>query len=213
MKRLYPMSVSLESKRCLVVGGGKVALRKVESLLEYGAEVVVVSPRVEEGIRNRAQEKMISLREREFSDCDLDDVVMVFIATDDHALNNHIVRLCKSRHIWVNAADNPDESDFFVPSVLRRGSLSIAVSTDGKSPLLAARLRRELETLITEEYGEFVEILGEVREKIKKTDLTIEKRQQVYRQLVDSDILELLKEGEKEKVEERIARCISSWQD
>lgn len=212
MAHLYPIYLNLAGKKCLVIGGGGVSERKVATLLEYEALVRVVSPEFTPSIEAWAQQNLIELRMRLFEPQDLDEIVLVFIATNNPEINRAIAALCRERGIPVNAVDDPLNCDFFVPSVLRRNSLCIAVSTEGKSPLLAAKLRRELEKFIPEEYGEWVEILGELREQIKNSDLSIDERRVIYESLVNSDMLDLLKKGRKEQMEERIRQCMSCLQ-
>ncbi|MDD4170748.1 MAG: bifunctional precorrin-2 dehydrogenase/sirohydrochlorin ferrochelatase [Syntrophomonas sp.] len=209
MSHLYPIYLNLDSKRCLVIGGGKVAERKVATLLEYEADVILVSPEVTPMIDDWAAHNLIIWRRGVFQPQDLDNIFLVFIATGDNNVNKSITTLCRQKGILVNAVDDPPNCDFYVPSILRRNSLCIAISTEGKSPLLAAKLRRELESIVPAEYGEWVEILGRLREDIKKSHLDINERQKLFETLVYSDILELLKEGRKEKIEERIAQCMS----
>jgi len=210
MAHLYPINLSLAGKLCLIVGGGKVAERKAASLLEYGPVLRLVSPRAENSIQQQAGEGLLKWIPREFAEGDLDGVFMVFIATDDTRVNRKIAELCRVRGILVNAVDDPPNCDFFVPSVLRRDSLVVSVSTEGKSPLYAARLRRELETMITEEHGRFVDMLGKLRQEVKNSHLDIDQRKQILDKLVNSDILELIQAGLDEKVEERIKECMSS---
>ncbi|HZK86489.1 MAG TPA: bifunctional precorrin-2 dehydrogenase/sirohydrochlorin ferrochelatase [Syntrophomonas sp.] len=210
MEHLYPVYLSLVGKTCLIIGGGPVAERKVANLLEYGAQVKVVSPRVEKRIAEWANEALLNWTAREFAVNDLDGIFVVFIATDDSRLNQEIAWLCRQRGILVNVVDDPPNCDFFVPSVLRRNSLAVAISTEGKSPLFAARLRRELEAIITNEHGEFVDLLGQIREEVKNSPLAIKQRQQILEQIVNSDILALLQAGLDEEVEERIKECMSS---
>jgi len=195
----------------LIIGGGPVAERKAASLLEYGAHIKVVSPLAEKKIVAWADQNLLQWFAREFADNDLDNIFIVFIATDDNSLNKEISGLCRQRGILVNAVDDPPNCDFFVPSVLRRGSLAVAVSTEGKSPLFAARLRRQLEAIITEEYGNIVDILGQIREELRNSTLDINQRKQVLEQIVNSDLLDLLRAGRYEEAEERINQCMSSW--
>jgi len=209
MGHLYPIFLNLADKKCLVIGGGKVAQRKIETLLEYKAQVMVVSPSATDSINDWAERKLITWEARLFEPSDLDHVFMVFIATGDSRTNKEIAALCRDRDIMVNAVDDPENCDFYVPAILRRESLCIAVSTEGKSPLLAAKLRNELENMIPAEYGDWVEILGRLREEIKSSDLDISQRQQVFSDLVYSDILDLLIQGRKQEAEERITSCIS----
>ncbi len=209
MAHLYPIFLNLSGKRCLVIGGGKVAERKVETLLEYDAQVIVVSPESSVRIRELTQRNLISWQQRVFTPIDLDDVFMVFIATGDSETNRSVAGLCREKGILVNAVDDPDNCDFYVPAILRRKSLCVAVSTEGNSPLLAAKIRNELKNAIPTEYGEWVEILGQLRDKIKKSNLDIAQRQKVFNDLVYSDILDLLKQGRKQEIEERISECMS----
>jgi precorrin-2 dehydrogenase/sirohydrochlorin ferrochelatase len=213
MAHLYPIYLHLAGKKCLVVGGGKVAERKVETLLEYEASIVVVSPAVQPNIHTWSEQGLIEWRRGIFQEQDLDEVFMVFIATDYEDINKDIAFLCREKGILVNAVDDPPNCDFYVPSILRRNSLCVAISTEGKSPLLAGKLRRELENIIPQEYGVWVDILGDLRDKIKSSSLSIEARKTLFEQLVNSDILELLQAGREEIIEERIKRCMSSLQE
>ena len=213
MEHLYPIYLHVAGKSCLIVGGGTVAERKAASLLEYGARIKIVSPAAEEGIAEWAGQERLQWIPRAFEDHDLDNVFMVFIATDDNSLNKEIADLCRLKGILVNAVDDPPNCDFFVPSVLRRDSLAVAISTEGRSPLFAARLRRQLEAIVTEEYGYIVNLLGQFREELKQSSLDINQRKQILEQMVDSVLLDLLLDGRYEEAEERINQCMSSWQD
>ncbi len=209
MAHLYPIYLNLTSQECLVVGGGKVAERKVNTLLEYEARIKLVSPEVTPMIGSYAADNLISWRRGIFQPEDLAGISIVFAATGDNLVNQEISALCHQHGIWINAVDDPPNCDFLVPSILRRNSLCIAISTEGKSPLLAAKLRRELDSLIPIEYGEWVDILGKLREEIKRSDLGLAERQQLFESLVYSDLFDLLKEGKKDEVEERIKQCMS----
>lgn len=211
MTHLFPIYLNLSGKNCLVIGGGPVAERKVENLLEYEANIKLVSPQVENKIKEWSRDGIITWLPREFAAQDLDGIFMVFVATNDGAVNQQVVELCRQRGILANAVDDPPNCDFFIPSLIRRNSLVVAISTEGKSPLFARKLREELEDVITPEYGEFVEILGELRTQIKHGVLDIGLRKKIFENLVNSDILNLLKAGEKEKARERIEQCMSSW--
>ena len=212
-KSFYPIYINLLNKSCLIVGGGIVAQRKVENLLEYGASITLVSPQITPVIKQYEQSGVIKVVERNFEAQDLDYVFMVFIATNDSEVNRYIAELCVSRQILVNAVDDPPNCDFFVPAVVKRGSLAIAISTTGKSPLLARQIKEDLENIYSEEYSEYVDLLGEYREMIKNSIPDINKRRLALAALIDLEILEGLKAGEREKVRERMEECISSWQD
>ena len=210
---LLPVFVKLKDKLCVIVGGGKVAQRKAESLIGCGAAVKVVSPLVEKQIKQWASEGFLTWCEKKFSEDDLNGAFIAFASTDDSSKNEKVVETCNRKGIMVNAVDEPELCDFFVPSVIRRKSLAVAISTEGKSPLLAQRLRKELEQILADEYGEFLEILGEQREKIKQAEPDRQKRKKIFKALVNSDIIDLLKAGKRKEAEERIEQCISSLQD
>lgn len=213
MAHLFPAFINLEGKNCLIIGGGKVAERKIANLFSYNTRIRVVSPDVTENIKKWGEEGLITLALREFAREDLDGIFMVFAATNDSNLNREIAKLCRERGILLNAVDDPLNCDFYVPSVVRRDSLVIAVSTEGKSPLLARKIRQELENFIPEGYGWYVELLGEIREKVKQRVGDINAREAIFRQLVNEEILALLRAGEFEKVRERVEKCMSSLQD
>ncbi|MDD4802385.1 MAG: bifunctional precorrin-2 dehydrogenase/sirohydrochlorin ferrochelatase [Syntrophomonas sp.] len=209
MAHLYPIYLQLAGKKCLIVGGGKVAERKVETLMEYEADIWLVSPESLPSIRNWSEQGLIEWRQGEFRPEDLDGVFLAFIATGNVSVNKDISALCREKGILINAVDDPPNCDFYVPSILRRNSLCVAISTEGKSPLLAGKLRRELEDIIPHEYGEWVEILGNMRDRIKSSNLNMEERKNLFAELVSSDILELLQTDRKDLIEERIEKCIS----
>lgn len=213
MGHLFPIFLSLAGKNCLVIGGGQVAERKVADLLNYDANISVISPTAGDNIRLWFNQGLIGWQAREFRDDDLDNVFLVFVATNDTVINRGIVKQCRQRSILVNAVDDPPNCDFYVPAVVRRNSLVLGISTEGKSPMLARKLREQLEEIIGEEYGQFVDILGKQRDYIKQAIPDIEIRKKVFKALVDSDILDLLKLGDEERVKERMEECMSSWQD
>jgi len=213
MTQLFPVFLNLTGKPCLVLGGGQVALRKVMNLLACGAVVKVVSPQAVDEIKHCSEQGLIQWLPRELETADLCGIFMLFAASSDQDANQQAVDWCRQRNILVNAVDDPPNCDFYVPSVLRRNSLVVAISTEGKSPLYARKLREELEAIITPAHGEYVDLLGEQREIIKETVSDIKVRKKIFEALIASDILDLLRRGDKEKVRERVQECISSWQD
>lgn len=213
MQHLFPICLNLQDKTCLVVGGGRVAERKIASLIDHGAKVRVVSKNITARIQQWQREKQVQTSIRGFSEEDLEGVFLVFIATDSRETNSTISGICQSRGILANVVDDPELCDFLVPSVLRRGSLLLAVSTEGKSPAYARKLRRELEDIITPSHGELVDLLGEVRTYLHSQVPDINIRKQIIESIVYSDILNLIQVGEKDRAKEKIRQCMSFWQD
>ena len=158
-----PISIKLAGKRCLVVGGGPVAERKAAYLLNYGAEVIVVSPEVTAGLEKMAAEGLLTCIMSKYKTGCLDQYFLAVGAAGDRSVNAALALDCKKRNIPVNVADSPEESDFIFPAVLQRGLLQIAVSTNGSSPALARRLRDELEKEYGPEHGQFTAALSELR--------------------------------------------------
>ncbi len=204
MSVLYPLFLRLEGEKCLVVGGGNVAERKVLSLLESGAEVTVVSPKLSPVLSELKKQQKITHLEQQYSEEVLEDVFLVICATDVEEVNRAVAQDCFARKILVNVADDPPKCNFFVPSVVRQGNLSIAISTNGKSPLLARTIREQLEKVFGPEYGDFLEILGQVRMELLQNEPDPKRRRAVLERIVRSDILKLLREKRYDDIKERI---------
>lgn len=160
------MLVRLTGRKCLVVGAGKVAADKVAGLLIHGARVEVVSPRAVRQIQDLERKGKIVWLHRTFSPRDLDGAFLAVAATNSSRINQAVFRACKVRDVLCNAVDDPLHCDFFYPAVVRRGPLQIAISTNGQSPALAARLRRELEEQFGPEWSDWVEHVGKLRRQI-----------------------------------------------
>ena len=185
----YPIFLNLQGKRCLVVGGGEVASRKVQGLLEAGAVVVVVSPTLTEPLLALAQQGAIQHDARPFQDNDVAGCALVIGATNQPAVNEAVSQAARQRGIWVNIVDTPAACDFIAPAIVRRGALQIAISTSGNSPTLAQRIRAQLEQTYGPEYAELIAWLGEERERIRRRIIDPAARKAYYARLVE-DILE-----------------------
>ena len=191
MSRYYPILLDLKGKRCLVVGGGEVAARKARSLVEAGADVVVVAPEVHPRLK---ADPRVERRERAWRDTDLHGVFLVVVATDDAVTNRAVARDAQDLGCLVNVVDCPALSNFIVPATLRRGEMSIAVSTGGASPALARRVREKLEREFGDEWGEFVAALAEVRALVAAKVPDPSRRAELFRELADERWLALLRE-------------------
>lgn len=203
----------MDNKRCVVVGGGKVAERKVENLLEYPVQIDLISPEATARLQKWAKDNRVNWIARGFQPLDIREAFLVFAATDDQQVNREVARLCQKEGILVNAVDDPAYCDFYVPSTIRRSSLVLAISTEGKSPAYAKRLRQQLEETITDAHGKFVDLLGDQREVVKETVPDINVRQAIFEALAGLDILDLIAEGKEEQIRERVNKCMSLWQE
>ncbi len=164
----YPVFLEMKGRRCVVIGSGAVAQRRVEGLLASGAEVSVIGPAITAKLRDLSAERKIAHFKREYQKGDLVGFDLVFAATDKPEINAAIFREASSRHIWVNSADDPDHCNFILPAVVRRGGLAVAVSSGGKSPAATRAIRQELEEYFTPDYARFVQIAGEARHELRE---------------------------------------------
>ena len=170
----YPLFLDIQGRRCLVVGGGAVALRKARALLEHGARVEVVSPEVCPELGELGAGERITITRRGYIAGDLEDALIAIAATDDVETNRRIAVDAAALGVLVNAVDDPEHSDFIVPSYLRRGDVVIAVSSGGRSPALARKVRRGLEEEFGEEYGPLALVIDEVRSKLKDEGIVVD---------------------------------------
>ena len=183
MDELFPLFLKLEGRGCLVVGGGTIGESKIQSLVRCGASVHVVSPEATPGIRRAADSGEIVWDARPFLPSDLDGVFLVVGATNSPELHEEIFRLCQEAGILCNMVDEPDRCDFYYPAVVRRGPLQVAISTGGRSPLLAQRLRQELEEQIVPEYGPWIEQIGRQRRELFRANISPENRRSILKDL------------------------------
>ncbi|KAB2954708.1 bifunctional precorrin-2 dehydrogenase/sirohydrochlorin ferrochelatase [Heliorestis acidaminivorans] len=205
--------LKLESRRCLVVGGGKVAERKIASLLEAGAMVDVISPLITSTIQNWVDQGLLRYQSRGYQEGDAVGYFLVIAATDLSDINEKVVCDCSQRNILINTVDNPHLGNFYVPATFRRGDLLIAISTGGASPAVAKRIRQDLEVQFGEEYGKFLSLMAQLREQVLKEVPCPVRRKAIFDSLADANLLELIKCGEEKRLKERIAQCLSSSSD
>lgn len=189
----YPVFLNLVGRKCVVVGGGSVAERKVERLLESGAHVKIVSPRLTPTLAAWVREGKLQHVSRQYQAGDLDGCDLAFTATDDRVLNGVIYEHAQQQRIWLNAADDPDRCDFILPSVMRRGDLTVAVSTGGASPALARIVREDLEEYLTEDWAQLVEIASQVRRELSNRAIRVSADR--WLEALRGDFRRLIKEG------------------
>ena len=192
--KTYPLClIGLENQRSVVVGGGKVALRKVKGLLEAGANVTVISLEALEELQVMAASNQIELLIRAYQPGDLQNADLVVVATDDTIVNQDVCEEARQRRCLINVVDDPQRSNFILPAVVRRGDLSIAISTGGASPALARRLRENLELSIGPEYADYVAVLAELRPELLEIYPPGNERVEAALDLIDSDLLKIVR--------------------
>ena len=197
----YPILLNIRGKKCLVIGGGNVALRKVQSLLEHGAHVEVVSPLLCPELSRMAGEGTIQALERAYKAEDLQETLIAVAATDDAEINESVAAEARRRGVLINVVDNPQLSDFVVPSYLRRGDVIIAVSTSGRSPTLARKIRTKLEKDFGAEYAQLALLADEVRSELKRQGVTVDS--DTWQEVLDlGPLVELLKYGKRREAKE-----------
>ena len=165
--KTYPINlIGLETRRCVVVGGGAVAARKLAGLLAAGARVTVISPELSTEVESRAADRQITVLRRAYEPGDLSGAFLVIAATDDPPTNAAVWDEARQLGCLINAVDDPAHSNFILPAVVRRGEVNLAISTGGASPTLARRLREQLETQVGPEYGDLAGLMAELRPEI-----------------------------------------------
>lgn len=212
MSNFYPLSLDLEGRKVLVVGGGRVALRKVNTLLSFKARVHLVSPEALPQLEELAREGKITCHQEKYRREFLQGCLLVIGATNDQDINREIARDARRENIPVNVADNPEHCTFMVPALVKRGPLTISISTEGKSPALAARIRRDLETRYGKEYQVFLDFLGQVRRQVLEEVSDPEGRRRIFVEMSDPALIELI-DGEdisllEEKFQEVLKRTL-----
>jgi precorrin-2 dehydrogenase / sirohydrochlorin ferrochelatase len=200
---LYPASLVVAGKRCVVVGGGSVAARKTRSLVEAGADVLVIAPRINEEIKALP----VKVAERPYRRGDLSAAWLALAATDDAAVNRQVFADGQKVRVWVNVADDPDACSFTLPAVMRRGPVTVAVSTSGYSPALAAWIRERIAADLGPEVALLAELLSEARDALKASGRSTEDVD--WRRALDSDMLDLIRTGQTAQARERLQACLS----
>lgn len=201
----YPIFLNLHGKKCVVVGGGGVGLRKVKTLLDCGADITVISPKPHAEISKLFKNKAIQLVRRNYQPGDLRGATLSIAATQSEEVNREVAEASKKNGIPVNVVDDAMLSDFIIPSSFRRGNLLIAVSTSGMSPALAKKMRAELEKKIGMEYANLLPLIAETRSEIKEKGLKVSAK--TWQESLDLDpLILLLKAGRHEEAKAALLR-------
>ncbi len=197
----YPVLLYLVDQPCVVVGGGEVATRKVEGLLNCRARVSVVSPEVTARLRRNIDQGAVCWINQPYDAESLRGARLVIGATDDEAVNRRIYEDCRKLGIWCNIADRPECCDFILPSVIRRGDLIVAVSTSGKSPAFAKTLRKQLEGMFGPEYAVFLDLMGRIRKRLLAEDHAPEAHKHLFETLITGGLLEAIRLSDERRID------------
>jgi siroheme synthase-like protein len=201
----YPLFIDLRMKKCVVIGGGQVALRKALSLLECRARVTVVSSEFVPEFKRLKKRKNLRLAEHHFVPEDIRGAALVVAATDSRKTNQAVAAEARRHGALVNVVDEPGESDFILPSFFRRGDLTVAVSTGGASPAFAKKIRAWLEESIGEDYPELLSLVKEVRSELKRRKRTYSP--ETWQKGLDLDLLVgLIRAGEKGRAKKALLK-------
>jgi precorrin-2 dehydrogenase/sirohydrochlorin ferrochelatase len=204
--RYYPVFLDIAGKPAVIIGGGEVALRKVEGLLDADAQVTVISPVLHPDLEALVAAGRVKHIAREYSPGDLEGYVVAFVGTDERPVNTEVAREGRQRGVWVNAVDDPANCDFIIPSILRRGDIVVAVSTGAASPAMARKLREDLEEFITEEYALMLDLVAQVRRELRDRGVTVEPH--VWNAALDADVKRLLGQGHHEEAKQRLLHSL-----
>ncbi len=208
----YPVFLELDNRRVVVVGGGKVAMRKVQSLLAAGARVVVVGKKIDETLLELCQKNNAELIESKYLKEYLAGAVIVIAATNNSELNKQIYKDCQKLEILCNVVDEPELCDFFVPAIVQRGDLKIAIGTEGYCPAYAGHLRKKLEKIFTEDHGRFLNELEAIRNQIINSMAQSLDRKTLLGKLVDEESFEYFVENGPDAWHQRAQKMIDEYQ-
>ncbi len=186
----FPLYIDIENKKTLIVGGGRVALRKAEILAGFGADICVISPKICDGLRLLEKKGRLCCEQKPLNSGEFDrlnSAFMVICATDDRQLNHEIACYCCKRHIWVNCADSETDSSFLFPSVVRRNEIVIGISSSGGVPALTRHLRQMIERAVPEWYGDLEQSIRDRRDALKQSGLNREEKREKLRQMIEDE--------------------------
>jgi precorrin-2 dehydrogenase len=207
----YPVNLLVAGRRCVVIGAGRIAARKVEALLDAGAEVHVVAPDVCDEIAAWRDAGRLTVDPRGFEPGDLDGAWLATAATSEVAVNRAVFEAAEERRLWVNAADDPEHCSFTLMSVVRQGDLVVTIGTGGRSPALATYLKDHVTEEMGPEWGELLEMLSEARERLRGGGVSSETVD--WKRALDSGMLDLIRAGRQAEAKELLEACLSSSSD
>jgi precorrin-2 dehydrogenase / sirohydrochlorin ferrochelatase len=204
----YPVLLDLTGRRCVMIGGGVIAERRVDALATAGAHVIVISPRLTPALAALAAERRIEHEARGYREGDLAGADLAFVATDAGEVNAAVAREARERQIWVNAADDPARCTFILPALVRRGDLTVAVATGGSSPALARAIREELEAYLTDDYATLAAIAAEARKEVRASGRPV--TAEAWRRALGPEVRRLIVERGREDAKHRLLELLEA---
>ena len=204
----YPVLLDLTGRRCVMIGGGVIAERRVDALATAGAHVIVISPRLTPALAALAAEGRIEHEARGYREGDLAGADLAFVATNAGEVNAAVAREARERQIWVNAADDPARCTFILPALVRRGDLTVAVATGGSSPALARAIREELEAYLTDDYATLAAIAAEARKEVRASGRPV--TAEAWRRALGPEVRRLIVERGREDAKHRLLELLEA---
>jgi precorrin-2 dehydrogenase / sirohydrochlorin ferrochelatase len=202
----YPVNLVVAGRRCVVVGAGRIAARKIDALLAAGAHVHVVAPELGPEVRALSEQGSVTVAARPFEAADLDDAWLATTATGDPRVDHAVFAAGQERRVWINSADDPANCSFTLMSVVRRGDIVVTIGTNGRSPALATWLRDHVRDEMGAEYETLLEVLSEAREEMRSAGRSSETAD--WRRALDSGILDLIRNGRVPEAKELLRACL-----
>ncbi|WP_308592407.1 bifunctional precorrin-2 dehydrogenase/sirohydrochlorin ferrochelatase [uncultured Megasphaera sp.] len=209
---MYPINLDINGQPCLVIGGGRVAERKVRGLLAEKGAVTVIAPSLTPGLEELAAAKALTLHCRTYEDGDEKPFFLILCATDDRALNERVAAAARREGKLLNVCDVPDLCNFTLPSIVRQGDLELTISTNGQAPALSRWLRRHLEKRFDERWSRGLTMLSRIRQEARTSLPTSKDRQDFWRQALTDDIVELIEKDDLLQAESRLSAHLAVWE-
>jgi precorrin-2 dehydrogenase/sirohydrochlorin ferrochelatase len=215
--RYYPVFLDIADKPVVVIGGGNIALQKMDGLLDAGAKVTVISPELNERMTELRDEGRFMHVKRVYEPGDIEGYELAFVATDDHEENRRVWQEGRQRRIWVNAVDDIPNCDFIMPGIVQQGGLVIAISTSGASPAMARKVREDIQEFLAPEDAALLDLAAEVRRELRQKGIAVQNcthclrnNNDVWNAALDGDVKRLVKEGDRAAAKERVLNLLLS---
>lgn len=206
--KYYPINLALENKKCVVIGAGKVAQRKVKRLLESGAKVWVISPEITPALKALAKKKKIIFKDKRVILKDLNGAYLIIAATADRRINSAVASYCRKKGILINVVDSPKECNFILPAIIRRGALTISISTEGISPALSRKIRQDLGQRFGGEYAKILRIMKKIRPQALKKIKNSQSRKAFFKKALQPEAFDLLRRSKSKQAKIRLERIL-----